>query len=282
MAGILTIINVIAAQPVLAQFASGLPNAAGNQPIQGTASPSLAVTGIQGNPNANPSGISAYGPSPTPWFGNDDVRSQLATTQVQSQPNGQNQYQTFVQNGWQAYQGYPTFPNLNNTSQIAGFAQQQRGANLYVPPSSRPRVRVMSGTPTAQLQNQSLQQNGNYANYGYSNYGTNYGYDDYGTNYSSVAPAVMELTPSQRARFARQQRQQDHMAQFRGGNRMDPSLVSPRFSNGLDVSQQRFSTVVGPQGPQHDQTWNQMSGGAFEYPVDVYFTSGGTVAPTGE
>lgn len=260
ISGFLAVMNVIAVQPLFAQFASGLPNAAGNQPIEGTASPSRAITGIQGDPNANPSGISAYGPSPTPWFGNDSVRQQLALTAEQ---NG-----AFMQNGWQAYQGYPTY---NNDIRNIGQLQQSQGMATPYLPSGRPQVRVMSNPSTRGVANQLSQQ--------YSNYQM---YDNSGDNYGSVAQAAMEPTPSQRARFARQQRQQDHMAQYRSQFRMDPSLVSPRFSNGLDVSQQRFSTVIGPQRAQYDQTWNQMNGSAFDYPIDVYFTSGGTVAPAGQ
>jgi hypothetical protein len=210
----------------------------------------------------------------------------VVASQLQFQANAQSQYQALMQNGWQAYQGYPTFPNANNTANNANFAQQNQ-ANVYVPSSSRPRVRVMSsGTATRQAQDQPLQQYGNYGNYGYGGNQTNYAYTNNGPyygadNYGSMAQAAMDLTPSQRARLARQQHQQERTAQHRTQTRMNPG-ISPRFSNGFDVSQQRFSTVVGPQGAEYDQRWNQMTGTAFDYPVDVYFTSGGSVAPAGQ
>jgi len=302
------VLNLVVIGQSGAQNVPGLPNASGNQPIRGNAQGSTAVNGIQGDPNRNITGYTAYGPSPAPWFGNDNVREQFGVTE--------NQYEAFSQNGWQAFQGYTSAANgpnnpagqqwqasrgpqgystgsqgpqgystaVNPFARNAGNQQLQGqgystganslGANVGIQdwevfqgdpnalntPSVRPRVRVMSNSSNGGSSNQPLLQ--------YNGYGASYG------------PSVETMTPSQRANMARQQRDYERqLAQYRRQFRVDPAGVSARFSDGRQLSQQRFDSPVNlPEG----QVWNQMSGTAFEFPVDVYFTSGGSEAPAGQ
>lgn len=135
-------IVLVMTQPVAAQFYPGLPNASGNQPILGNAQRTNGLTGIPGNPNANRSGISAYGVSPPRWVGNDAARRQLGYSN--------NQNQAFRQNGWQAYQGNPSrntginLPpaNMNTASAMnRGFANTNNVANRSPLPQAQ-RIRT--------------------------------------------------------------------------------------------------------------------------------------------